>query len=115
MGNLDPASYPSSFFIFVNQASPVTYNNFNRTGQFCSAGFTAAKDSQDALARYKAGTLDMLPFERNQNLSGGFMSPFQVNVITHYRLEYDAEVARRHHAPEAPCRLSAVLAFGRHG
>lgn len=70
MPNLDPANYPSSFFFFVNQASPVTQNNFNRVGQFCSAGITSAGTGIEAAERYLAGTLDFLPFAPKVNFTG---------------------------------------------
>ena len=64
MGNLEPAEYPEPFYIFVKQASVVTWNNFNITGQFCSAAFAAASDPAK-VNDYQNGTLDFLPFVPN--------------------------------------------------
>jgi len=110
VNNLDPAQYPTSFFIFVNQASATTYNNFNRTGQFCSAGMAAAPAPAD-WPNLQAGKFDFLPLLPNSN-AVGFLSPFVHNLINEYTVEYDAEMYRRQHVPDAPSRLSAVYAFG---
>jgi len=110
MPNLDPESYPDPFYIFVDQANATTYNNFNTTGQFCSAAMAAAGDPA-TWADYADGRFDFLPFIPNPQFAG-FLSPFVSDLITAYRVEYDAEQARRVHAPEAPSRLSAVFAFG---
>jgi hypothetical protein len=96
--NLDPGAYPDPFFIFVNQAAPMTWNNFNLTGTFCSVSATGSPD-------------DYLMFVPNPNFTG-FLSPWLHNVTSDYRLEWDAEQARRRHAPESPSRLGAVFAFG---
>lgn len=98
MPNLDPADYPDPFFIFVNEASPMTWHNFNLTGSFSSSPRTGSPD-------------DFLMFIPNPNFTG-FISPFLHGVTNDYRLEWDAEQARRAHAPDAPSRLGAVFAFG---
>jgi hypothetical protein len=98
VANLDPADYPDPFFIFVNQASPMTWHNLKLTGSFSSAPRTGSPD-------------DFLMFIPNPNFAG-FISPFLHGVTSDYRLEWDAEQARRTHAPEAPSRLGAVFAFG---
>lgn len=98
MANLDPSEHPDPFFIFVSQSSPTTWLNFNLNGAFFSTPATGSAD-------------DFLPFVPNPNFAGS-LSPFLANVMTDYRLEWDAEHARRAHAPEAPSRLGAVFAFG---
>ena len=110
MPNLDRDHYPDTFFVFVNDSLVGTWNNFHLTGQFCSAASGAAADEKLARA-YDNNELDFLPFLPNAS-AFPFMSPFHVNVIANYRVEHDAEVARRVHAPEAPSRLSSVYAFG---
>lgn len=98
MPNLDPADYPDPFFIFVDHASPTTWHNFNLTGRFCAALAAGTPD-------------DFLMFVPNPRFAG-FISPFLNNITIDYRVEWDAEQARRFHAPDAPSRLSAVYAFG---
>jgi hypothetical protein len=121
---------PSEFFIFVNQASFWTRHNFNVSGSFVSGGFAAA--NPDAVpsgtvaaisagaeapvgsalrAGYEAGTLDYLQFSVNPQYFG-WPTPFAAGATTEYRVEWDAEVCRKHYDPMLPSRLSAVFAFG---
>jgi hypothetical protein len=110
MGNLEPAKYPDPFYIFVKQANFMTWHNFN-LGQFCSSAFAEATNDPTKVDDYLNGRLEVLPFVPNPALTG-FVSRFANNVSTYYRVEWDAEHARRVHAPEAPSRLSAVYALG---
>jgi hypothetical protein len=96
--NLDPLDYPDPFFIFVNQASPMTWHNLNITRTLFSSPETGSPD-------------DYLMFIPNPNFTG-FISPFLNNVTSDYRLEWDAEQSRRKHAPDARSRLGAVFALG---
>lgn len=112
MPNVDLASYPDPFYIFVDHASPMTWHNFNLTGRFCSAAVAAASDPATLNDTWPRSSTS-LPFVPSAGFSG-FVSPFLNNLITDYRVEWDAEQARRVHAPDAPSRLSAVFAFGSH-
>jgi hypothetical protein len=124
-------SVPEQFYIFVNQASFWTRHNFTLTGKFVSAAFGAANDDQvptgtvalwspgatapkggEALrAAYESGALDYLQFDANPNYFG-WPTPFGASISNDYRVEYDAEVSRRHYNPLLPSRLSAIYAFG---
>jgi hypothetical protein len=116
-------------FVFVDQAPFWTRHNFSITGRFVSAGFGAAfpdevpvgtitlwspgseVNSADTRASYVADTLDYLPFVSNPTFLG-WRTPFGSGVLNDYRVEYDAEVARRLYARGLPSRLSATYAFG---
>ncbi len=113
MGNLAKEEWPPSFFVFVNQLSPMTWNNFNVTGHFASAAVAATTDEELAAA-YEAYQFDFLPFLPNSD-QFPMVSPFVISATAEYRVEYDAETGRRAYAPEAPSRLSAVYAFGTYG
>lgn len=121
---------PSEFFVFVNQASFWTRHNFGLTGRFVSSGFAAAVPDQvpvgtvmayspgpsapsgdDIRTAYVNGTLDYLMFAPSPTYFG-WPTPFASNVVTDYRIEYDAEVCRRWRFPLLPSRLSATYAFG---
>ena len=65
----------------------------------------------DFAAAYVEGRADFLPFVPNPSVSTGFMSPFVVGTINGYRVEYDAELARRAYFKGAPSRLTGIYAF----
>jgi hypothetical protein len=69
-------------------------------------------DSEFAAA-YEEGRADFLPFVPNDKVSTGFLSPFTAGTINDYRVEWDAEVARKQCFSDAPSRLTAVFAFER--
>jgi hypothetical protein len=119
----------SDYYVFVNRAAFWVRQNFERTGAFVSGGFAAAAPEalpagilmawaggpaapQGDAARqaYVDGTLDFLQFVPNPRFFG-IMTPFATNVINNYRVEYDAEMARRSYNRLLPSRLSAVYAF----
>jgi hypothetical protein len=117
------------YYVFVNRAGFQTRHNLDNTGAFVSAGFAAA--APEALPRgmimayapspgapqgraakqaYIEGSMDYLQFLPNPSYIG-FLTPFVSGVINEYRIEYDAELARRRFAPQSPSRLSAIYAF----
>lgn len=98
MPNLDPSAYPDPFFIFVSKANPATWHNLQFTGGLFSI---PVADSLD----------ECFPLMPNPKFSGA-VSPFALNLMTGFRVEWDAECARRQHAPEAPSRVGAIYAFG---
>jgi hypothetical protein len=129
---MDTSGTPDEFFIFVSEASFWTRHNFHLTGSFVSGGFAAAKPDAvptgtvtlyapgqeaprgEALRdAYERGTLDYLQFTANPGYFG-WPSPFAAEIATDYRVEWDAEVCRRHVDPLLPSRLSAIYAFGDH-
>ncbi len=125
------AEIPTEFFIFVDQASFDAQHNLALTGTFMSAGFSAAfpsevpvgtmtrwspgaqapREEAQLRAGYLDGSLDYLPYAPNDRYFG-WPTPFVSGITTDYRVEHDAEVGRRVHAPLLPSRLSATYAFG---
>jgi len=114
MGNLDRNQVPETFYVFVNQANTMTWNNFNLTGQFLSSSFVAATEPSTA-QDYAEGRLEILPFVRNTNYVPTFMSSFLAGILAPLGVEIDAERYRLLLAPEAPSRLSCIYAFGAPG
>jgi hypothetical protein len=107
----DSASDESQLvYVFVDDGHPVTVNNL-RVGSFFSPVLTSIEDPE-FLERYRASEVDFLPFIPNPNAVSA-LSPFTLNTINNYRVEYDAEVTRRHWYKDAPSRLTAVYAFER--
>ena len=84
--------------------------NLEITGQYSSQVIAALEDA-DFRAAYLAEDADFLPFIRNPGMATGFMSPFTLGAINHYRVEHDAEQARKAHFKNAPSRLTGVFAF----
>jgi hypothetical protein len=84
--------------------------NLEGTGQYSSPVIAALEDA-DFRAAYLAGDADFLPFIHNPGMTTGFMSPFTLGAINNYRVEHDAEQARKAHFKNAPSRLTGVFAF----
>jgi len=107
--NLDEDA-PDVFYIFVNQFNPMTEHNFKFTKTFTSGAVNSCIN-EDFLKKYLDGSAKYLPYEPCQfdNVSP---SPYLLNAINDYRIEYDAETYREKHHPLYPSRLSALYAFG---
>ncbi len=103
------ADLPERFHIFVDQARPEAYLTYRHTRTFTSR-FGQLLQSEDGRRALDTGQVDPLPFIPNPRMYG-FLSPFTVSAMNEYRVEYDAEQARRVHFPTHPSRLSAVFAF----
>lgn len=101
---------PDWLYIFVSRSNPTAVMNFDTTGQYSSPVFVAMQDPGFA-ASYRDGTADFLPFTPNPAMSTGFWSPFVLTTINGYRIEYDAELARRAYFKDAPSRLTGIFAF----
>ena len=101
---------PDEFFIFVNEALPVTAHNFRTIGSFVSAGFGTAATSKEALAKYLAGSLNFMPYSPRE-MGGVMLTPFFMTAIAEYSTEYDADYWRNIVDPLYPSRMSAVYAF----
>jgi hypothetical protein len=84
--------------------------NLQTTGRYSSTVHAALSDPGFA-AEYAEGRADFLPFVPNESASTGFMSPFVVNTINAYRVEYDAELTRRAFFKDSPSRLTGIYAF----
>lgn len=102
---------PIYYYIFINSSLPVTHANLSITKTFASSAYTEAKMDASFKEKYLAGAVDYLPFIPNQGRDLRSFSPFCLNVMNDYRVEYDAELVRRRFFPLAPSRLSAVYAF----
>jgi hypothetical protein len=103
------ATVPEWLHVFV-ASQPMAVMNLQITGQYTSPVVAAAADPAFAAA-YAEGTADFLPFVPNQAMSTGFVSPFLMSTVNNYRVEYDAELARRRLYPGSPSRLTAIYAF----
>lgn len=102
---------PTECFIFVNQLNPMTYHNFNLTGQFISGAFGSTSFSPEILEKYISGRLRFLLYEPCK-MDAVAVSPYFLTAINDYRIEYDAEVHREQFHSIYPSRLSAIYAFG---
>jgi hypothetical protein len=98
-------------YVFVNRASPIAVLNLQITGTFISPVYAAIEQDREFSELYRQGRADFLPFVPNTGLSTNFMSPFTARTLGDYRVEWDAEVTRKHWFPEAPSRLTAIFAF----
>lgn len=101
---------PEWVYVFVNPYNSVAVLNLRNTGQYVSPVAGHLHEPEFARA-YSAGEADFLPFVPNSSLSMGSMSPFVVGAISDYRVEYDAELARRAFFKDAPSRLTGIYAF----
>jgi hypothetical protein len=54
---------------------------------------------------------DNLMFIPNPNFKGGFISPFQVNLLGNYMAECNLEIHRNMYFNSHPSRLNAVFLF----
>jgi hypothetical protein len=109
----DTNQLPDWFYVFVNQGNSRAVMNLDITGQYSSPVLAAMGEPEFAGA-YADGSADFLPFVPNPHLSSGFMSPFVLTTINGYRIEYDAELARRAHFKDAPSRLTGIFGFESH-
>lgn len=101
---------PESVYVFVDPGNSMAVMNLQITGRYSSTAVAAISDPAFASA-YAEGCADFLPFVPNASVSTGFMSPFVVNTINAYRVEYDAELTRRAYFKHAPSRLTGIYAF----
>lgn len=101
---------PDLLYVFVNETNLMAAMNLEVAGRFSSSVVAALRDPEFAAA-YSEGSADFLPFVPNPGLSSGFISAYGATAINGYRVEYDAELARRAHFKSAPSRLTGVYAF----
>jgi hypothetical protein len=104
------APTPEWVYVFVAQDQPMAVMNLQITGRYSSPVIAALEDPA-FVAAYADGSADFLPFIPNPGMSTGFLSPFLVNTVNNYRVEYDAELTRRAYYRNAPSRLTAIYAF----
>jgi hypothetical protein len=103
-------SLPEWVYVFVDRGNPIAVMNLQITGQYTSSVLAAMSDP-DFAAAYVEGRADFLPFVPNGSVSTDFRAPFAVGVLNDYRVEYDAELARRAYFKDAPSRLTGIYAF----
>lgn len=107
---MDIHQTPDSFYVFIDQSNPLAVMNLDITGQFSSPVVSALQEPSFSTA-YAASEADFLPFVPNSAKSIDLISPFAMNIISDYRVEYDAELARRAYFKDAPSRLTGIFAF----
>jgi hypothetical protein len=101
---------PEWVYVFVDPNNVMAVMNLQITGQYTSSVLAALADP-DFASGYAEGRADFLPFVPNASVSTHFLSPFVVGTINNYRVEYDAELARRAYFKDAPSRLTGIFAF----
>ena len=104
------ADLPPELFIFVDQTSMMTRNNFQLRRTFNSR-FAEPLQTEEGRAAIDSGEIDPMPFKQNPDQYPD-LSPFVLRLATEQWIEWEAERRRRSVAPLAPSRLSAVYAFG---
>ena len=87
---------PDEFFVFVNFSSPIAAHNY-KIGAYTS-GVCSTWCQEDTLAKYLDGSLNYLPFEPSER-DPMAVSHFCLTAINDYRIEYDAEIYRKHNNP----------------
>jgi hypothetical protein len=102
---------PDVFWISVDPELPVTGWN-KEIGSYTSAALGMAHTHPKFREKYERGDVDYLPFVPNSDSDFGFVSMYLGGVSVQYRVEYNAELARRHINPLLPSRLSCIFAFG---
>lgn len=102
---------PDEFFIFVDEARPVTAHNFRTLGTFVSGGLSTASTSSEALEAYVTGRLNFMPYVP-RDMGSVMLTPFFITAIAEYSTEYDADYWRNIINPRYPSRMSAIYAFG---
>lgn len=110
MTPIDPEELPDWLYVFVNRGNPAAVMNLEITGQYSSPVLAEFGNAEFAAA-YSDGSADFLPFVPNPTKSLGFMSPYLLTAINGYRIEHDAELARRNYFKDAPSRLTGIFAF----
>lgn len=101
----------NGFYVFIDQYRPITVLNLKNTKCFTSAAYSNCSLDKNFLKKYLEGNVDYLPFiPHEKDLQ--VISPYCLSAINDYRVEYDAELCRKHYYPKYPSRLSAIFAFG---
>jgi hypothetical protein len=98
-----------SVYVFVDETNPMVGMNL-LTGSFVSPALVATQIDPGFLERYQKGEVSWPPFVPNPNATQPY-SPFTLNTINDYRVEYDAEYTRAQWFSDAPSRFSAIFAF----
>lgn len=94
MGNLISSEEPRTFFVWVHTKDIYANFNANMVGSFVSI-------------KSKEDNLMFLP---NKNF-GGYISPFQGNLLRSYQAEYNLELTRTQYFSQYPSRLTATFLF----
>jgi len=102
---------PDVFYIFINEFMPITQHNLNTTKSFISAAYSYCAIDRNFINAYINGLVYYLPFIKSDT-DIKIISPYCLNAINDYRVEYDTETYRKNTYPFYPSRLSAIYAFG---
>jgi hypothetical protein len=102
---------PDWVYVFVSPGSSMAVMNLQITGRFISPVLADLDIDPAFREKYADGTADFLPFVPNPGRSADALSPFLVNTMNSYRVEYDAELCRRQHFKQSPSRLTGIYAF----
>lgn len=95
MRNLSTDHERKEFFVWINLNDIMIKTNYE-VGEFFSIPENNKKDN--------------LMFLPNPNY-GGFVSPFQGNLLRNYLAEYNLEISRRSYYSSYPSRLNALFLF----
>jgi hypothetical protein len=91
------------FYVFINPNNFLTHWNLGHGGLF-----SMPDKSGTGISLQDDPNMDNLQFTINPQFSG-FVSPFQLNTVNNYGVEYNFEIYRRTHFPTFPSRLKAVF------
>jgi hypothetical protein len=95
MVGLIKGSVAKNFYVWVNPNDFVANNNSKENQSF----FSVPSGNEN------------LMFIPNSNFKGGFVSPFQVNLLGNYLAEYNLELHRNSYFSTYPSRLNAIFLF----
>ncbi|BAY10572.1 hypothetical protein [Calothrix sp. NIES-2098] len=101
----------SEYFIFINFQNPIIKHKLQKTGQILSAAYASVENDSSLAEIYLQGKINYLPFVINEQVSTNFLSFYNNNAITNYRIEYDAEMRRFISFPQLPSRLSSLIGY----
>lgn len=106
---------PEPLYVYVDGSNPIVHHNVFTMKRLFSPAVLCWEDPEQA-RRYQANEIDWLPFVPNERVGpddcANGVSFFALGLTAQYRVEYNAELARRHAYPQSPSRLSAIYAFG---
>jgi len=97
MADLIRSSENKTFYVLINPNDFIANNN--------------SKTNQSFFSVPRGNDNDNLMFIPNPNFKGGFVSPFQVNLLGNYMAEYDLELHRNLYFNSYPSRLNAIFLF----
>jgi hypothetical protein len=97
MADLIKSSEIKIFYVWINPNDFIANHNSEAIRAFLSVP--------------QSSTNDNLMFIPNPNFKGGFVSPFQANLLGNYMAEYNLELHRNWYFNSYPSRLNAIFLF----